>query len=315
MGKKLVWKTRPVERCAQFPQGIPVEHYEVEVEDHEWDFLAREAQQMRKHEPGSQAYREHFNVIATTMEMKCLLGARMLTAAEAAALAPDSTEDEQAAITETLATMRRLRERGLSIPDSVMQKMEAGQTSLFDSPPPEPSPGRSDASSPPEVSGVAPERREAPEPPPEPAPPAPEPVPPEPEPSPVGTPGVYGGRVPAFTLPEAIETFAAWRADEFGRLKVRVLLLAHEHGEYHSEMLVGMKLSNRNLIGAVTNVLASKDLMEQKNKRGEVETRISSTTSRRRSFVWRLTPAGALMAADMAKVEAVVAWAFWEEDE
>lgn len=293
--RKVLWKTRPVPRCAAFPQGVTVEEYEVEVSDFEWRFLSAEAQQMRKHEPGSKAHTEHFNVIATTMELKILLGAKMLTGDEAeAAREAGATVLSQDAITETLATMRSLRDRGFKIPERAMHEVAAGQTSLLDSPPPEPPASPSDAPSPPDGPDVAGKRSEAP------------------TPSAVGTPGVYGGRVPAFTLPEAIEMFKLWRADEFGWLKTRVLLLAYEHGEYHSEMLVGVPLTNRSLIGAVTNALAGADLMEALNKRGEVETRISSSTSRRRSNVWRLTFAGSQMAADMAEVEALVGWAFPE---
>jgi hypothetical protein len=128
----------------------------------------------------------------------------------------------------------------------------------------------------------------------------------------VGEPGVYGGRVPSFTLPEAQAAFEQWRGHEYGWLRVRVLLLAQEHGEYHSEMLVGLPLSNRSLIGAVTNVLGSSGLMEALNKDGAAETRISSSTSRRRSNVWRLTAAGRSMASELARDAHVVSWAFPE---
>lgn len=106
-------------------------------------------------------------------------------------------------------------------------------------------------------------------------------------PAPVGTPGERGGRVPPFTKDEATMVLEARKPDEFHALKTRILALAREHGEYHSQMLVGLPLSQRNLIGTATNWLQNKGLIESTG-----ETRISSPTSRRHSFVYRLTDKG-----------------------
>lgn len=298
------------------------EHFEVDLDDGEYRWFASQRDKVIEAEP-SEERTEILTSVCNILEMKVRMGARIIPLDEQIARGlTDEVPVNEDATTETLARMAEMEGRGFKFPDSVKQKMAEGQTSLLDSPAPRPPSGplrMPYRDGPDEAEHVVPVLREeraalseqaermapaydegrvAP--------------PAEPVMTPVGTPGVYGGRVPAFTVAEASQAFATWKATEFGWLKTRVLLLAREHGEYHSEMLVGVGLTNRNLIGALTNSLASQDLMEMLNRRGDPETRISSNTSRRKSNVWRLTITGRAMADDLAASEQVAMWAFPE---
>lgn len=130
-------------------------------------------------------------------------------------------------------------------------------------------------------------------------------APPEPErpptlldevPLPVGTPGRLDGRVPSFTVEEAQQVFLTWKGDEFEKVSRIIFASALDGGEFHSETLVGVTLSQPNVIGAATNSLAKRGLIAK----GEPnERRVSSPTSRRKSDVWRLTEAGRVVAVDL----------------
>jgi hypothetical protein len=118
----------------------------------------------------------------------------------------------------------------------------------------------------------------------------------------VGWAGRRGGRVPPFTVEEAEAVFRSWKGDEFERISRAILATALDRGEFHSEVLVGEPLSQPNVIGAATNSLQRRGLIERGSP---AERRVSSETSRRKSDVWRLTYAGREVAEDLRRNEVI----------
>lgn len=112
------------------------------------------------------------------------------------------------------------------------------------------------------------------------------------------------GQVKASTLNlgEAQALFEKWKGEEYGWVKARILTLARIHGEYHADMMIGVELESPNMIGAAVNALARGGYLEKLNRQGEVEHRqTASGTSRRASYVWRLSAKGRDTAAKLRK--------------
>lgn len=105
------------------------------------------------------------------------------------------------------------------------------------------------------------------------------------------------------TLDKATTLIEKWKAEEFGWVKMRILALADTYGEYHADLLVGVRLDSPNMVGAAVNALARQGLLEKLNRHGEVEHRQTlNGKSRRASYVWRLTPNGASAVARWRKL-------------
>ena len=112
------------------------------------------------------------------------------------------------------------------------------------------------------------------------------------------------GQTTASTLnvTKATELFSKWRGEEFGWVKARIVTLARIHGEYHADMMIGVTLSQPNMIGAAVNALARSGYLEKLNREGDVEHRQTrSGTSRRASYVWRLSADGRALSAHLRK--------------
>lgn len=92
---------------------------------------------------------------------------------------------------------------------------------------------------------------------------------------------------------EALRVLEVWRGEATGWVRARVLALARRNGEYHADMMVGVRLGPPRTLDVVTDHLARQGLIEKLNAAGEREHR--PTRNRSKAWVWRLTPEGHVM--------------------
>lgn len=106
--------------------------------------------------------------------------------------------------------------------------------------------------------------------------------------------GLRGGHRPALSLADVQALFAAWKTREYGWVRAHILLQAAEAGEFHADDTAEWELAQPNVIGAAVNALAKAQLLEKRNRQGEVEHRRGSSAAAhgRASYVWRATPSG-----------------------
>lgn len=110
--------------------------------------------------------------------------------------------------------------------------------------------------------------------------------------------GSRGGSVAS--LPQARKLFQKWKREEMGWLKARILYIAEQKGEFHGDDLEDVRLSERNLIGAVVNALARGHLIVST---GEHRRGSSEASHGRRSYVYVLTPLGRSICEAMRRVD------------
>lgn len=101
---------------------------------------------------------------------------------------------------------------------------------------------------------------------------------------------------------EATALFEKWKAEEFGWVKAKILTVARQRGEYHADDMIGLELAQPNMIGAAVNALARAGFLEKLNREGRIEHRETrSKTSRRASYVWRLSARGRVLAEELKR--------------
>jgi uncharacterized low-complexity protein len=110
--------------------------------------------------------------------------------------------------------------------------------------------------------------------------------------------GQRGGTTVSFE--EAGALFQMWRAETWGWLKARIVVIARRRGEFHGDDLAGVELGERNIIGAVVNALVTSGWLEST---GEHRAGRSAASHGRRSYVYRLTERGEQLADSVAHVE------------
>jgi hypothetical protein len=105
--------------------------------------------------------------------------------------------------------------------------------------------------------------------------------------------GTRGGPLPPMTVQAADTLFFEWRREEYGWLKVAILKIATERGEFHGDYLADVKLKERNIIGAVVNAMVRAGILVST---GEHRRGTSDASHGRRSYVYRLTDGGRTLA-------------------
>lgn len=108
--------------------------------------------------------------------------------------------------------------------------------------------------------------------------------------------GSRGGPVPPLTLAEAQAIFRKYREHEYGWVRVKILYLAREKGEFHADMLADVDLDQRNVIGAAVNALAKSKLITPTDEHRHAE---SSASHRRRSYVYEITDRGSVLLSEI----------------
>jgi DNA-binding MarR family transcriptional regulator len=83
--------------------------------------------------------------------------------------------------------------------------------------------------------------------------------------------------------------FQHWKRDEWGWLRIVILRIAYQRGEFHADHIAEQQLTERNMIGAAVNTLVRQGFLQST---GEHRKGHSAVSHGRRSYVYMLTDRG-----------------------
>src|SRR4051812_18231351 len=98
--------------------------------------------------------------------------------------------------------------------------------------------------------------------------------------------GSRGGPLPPLTLEQAQAMFRHWKRDEWGWLRVVIIRIAAQRGEFHADYIAGQHMTERNMIGAAVNAMVKQGYLRST---GEHRKGQSEASHGRRSYVYELT--------------------------
>jgi hypothetical protein len=103
----------------------------------------------------------------------------------------------------------------------------------------------------------------------------------------MGRAGHRGGTVGS--VDEAQALYEHWRAERWGWVRARILMLTLKHGEFHGDYLSGVALPEPNIVGAAVRAMNREGLIRST---GEHRASQSVAAHGRRSYVYELTAEG-----------------------
>jgi hypothetical protein len=101
-------------------------------------------------------------------------------------------------------------------------------------------------------------------------------------------------------LEQAQALFQHWRRDEWGWLRIVILRIAYQRGEFHADYIAEQQLTERNMIGAAVNTLVKQGFLRST---GEHRKGHSAVSHGRRSYVYNLTDRGFSLARGLPHID------------